>query len=267
MSHINSTVQRSPLAEVLAGAMLWRVWIRFGWHDVVARYRRSWVGPIWLVLSMLIFVIALGLVYSLLFNIPVPEYLPFVAIGIVTWTFISSIATESVQTFVEAEGYIRQINRPLSIYVYRVIWRNVIVFSNQFVAALGVALVFNRLYISYLPLALIGLALLAAQAVWITLLIGIIGARFRDLVPIVQNIVLVMFFITPIMWPPSALKHNTWIADINPLYHMIELVRSPLLGTVPPYYSYLMVIGMALIGFLLALRIYGRFRSRVVYWL
>ena len=203
--------------DFLAGAHAWRLWTKFGWHDMVARYRRSWIGPLWLILSAAIFIAALSLVYSTLFRMELSTYVPFVAVGVVIWGFISSVASESVNTFVESETYIRQVRANLFVYVLRVIWRNVLVFAHQFVVVLVVLALFATLELRMLPLAALGMFVLFLQALWITPLLGLIGTRFRDLQPIITNLLQVLFFITPVIWAPALLGSRRWIADMNPL--------------------------------------------------
>jgi ABC-type polysaccharide/polyol phosphate export permease len=261
------TLIRNTGTDFLAGARAWRLWTKFGWHDMVARYRRSWIGPLWLILSAAIFVAALSLVYSTLFRMKLSIYVPFVTVGVVTWGFISSVASEGVNTFVESETYIRQVRANLFVYVLRVIWRNVFVFAHQFIVVLVVLALFAKLELRMLPLAALGLVLLFLQAVWTTPLLGLLGTRFRDLQPIIANLLQVLFFITPIIWDPALLGSRRWIADINPLSSLIAVVREPLLGNAPTFENYAIVLATTAAGFLLAMLMYGRFRTRIVYWL
>jgi ABC-type polysaccharide/polyol phosphate export permease len=257
----------TAFADVIVGLRAWRLWSKFAWHDMVARYRRSWVGPFWLVLTTAIFVGAMSLVYSTLFHMSVREYVPFVAAGIVSWGFIAATASESVATFVEAETYIRQVRVNLFVYVFRVVWRNVLVFAHQFAVVLIVLILFGKFTLLTLPLAIFGIFLFLLQAVWVAPLLGLLGTRFRDLQPIITNLLQVMFFVTPVLWPASLLGPRQWIADINPLQSLIAILREPLLGVVPSMKDYLYVIAITAAGFVLATLIYGRFRLRVVYWL
>jgi len=254
-------------ADAIAGLRAWRLWSKFAWHDMVSRYRRSWVGPFWLVLTTAIFVGAMSLVYSTLFHMAVHEYVPFVAAGIVSWGFIAATATESVSTFVDAETYIRQVRVNLFVYVFRVVWRNVLVFAHQFAVVLIVLMLFGKFTWHTLPLAILGIFLFLLQAVWVAPLLGLLGTRFRDLQPIISNVLQVMFFVTPVLWPPSLLGARRWIADFNPLQSLIAILREPLLGSVPSIRDYMYVIVITAAGFLLATLMYGRFRLRVVYWL
>lgn len=261
------TLIRYTWTDFVAGARAWRLWTKFGWHDMVARYRRSWIGPLWLVLSAAIFIGALSLVYSTLFRMDLATYVPFVAIGVVIWGFISAVASEGVNAFVESETYIRQVRVNLFVYVLRVIWRSVLVFAHQFAVVLVVLALFAKLELRMLPLAALGIFLLFLQAVWVTPLLGLLGTRFRDLQPIITNLLQVLFFVTPVIWFPSLLGSRRWIADLNPLDSLIAVVREPLLGNVPTAANYAIVLATTGAGFLLAMLIYGRFRARVVYWL
>lgn len=258
---------KDSLADMRSGFLAWRLWGKFAWHDLLARYRYSWLGPFWLALSAAVFIATLSLVYSTLFRQPIRDYVPFVALGIACWSFISSVASESVSTFVESESYIRQVRASLFIYVLRVMWRNILVFMHQFAVAFLVVVVAGKLTLALLPLAALGVLLLFLQALWVIPLLGLIGTRFRDLQPITTNILQVLVFITPVIWFPSALGSRQWIADINPLTSLIAVVRDPLLGEIPSLNAYAFVGVITMLGFVAATLVYGRYRTRVVYWL
>ena len=258
---------RTGFNDLLEAFRCWQLWSKFANDDLRGRFRRSWVGPLWLVLTTIIFVGALSLVYSTLFKADIRTYMPFVAIGVVVWWFISAVASESVMTFVEAESFIRQVRLNLFVYVLRVVWRNALVFAHHFVVALATVFVLAFPDVRLLPLAAIGVLLLLLQGLWLAPLLGLIGTRFRDLHPIISSLLQVMFFVTPVLWSPSLLGDRRWIADFNPLHSLIAVVREPLLGDVPGFATYATVLAMTVMGFLLAMLAYGRFKARVVYWL
>jgi lipopolysaccharide transport system permease protein len=265
----------SPAAEILTASAhdliealrLWRLWSNFGWHDLLFRYRRSWLGPVWIVLSASVLMASLSLVYGVLFQAKVRDYLPFVALGIAVWNFIAAICTEGVTTFVEAETYIRQMRVNIFVYVLRVVWRNVLIFCHQFIVALAVLVACGKLEIRFLPIAFVGLVLLMIQAIWVTTLLAIAGARFRDLQPIILNVLQVLFFVTPVIWMPAWLGSWRWVSDFNPIQSLIAVVREPLLGEFPRVFDYASSLGLTILGGALAMAVYGRLRHRVVYWL
>jgi lipopolysaccharide transport system permease protein len=253
--------------DFIVGLRAWRVWSKFAWHDTVTRYRRSWLGPFWIMLSSALFIAGLSLVYGTLFRMALADYVPFVAIGVLCWSSISTTVIEGVSAFVESEVYIRQVRASLFVYVFRVMWRNGIVFMHQFVVVLVVLLLFGKISAAMVPLAICGLLLFFLQAVWVVPLLAIAGTRFRDLLPILTNVLQILFFVTPVIWLPSLLGERRWIADYNPLHSLIEVVRQPLLGHAPALSQDGVVLAGTVFGCLGAAAAYGRFRERIVYWL
>ena len=115
-------------------------------------------------------------------------------------------------------------------------------------------------------LAVPGLALLLLNGIWAALLLGVISARFRDVPPIVASIVRILFFVTPIIWMPGLMPERALVLDFNPFFHMVEVVRAPLLGTLPGLVSWLAVLGITLGGWIVAFEFFRRYRWRIAYW-
>ena len=116
-------------------------------------------------------------------------------------------------------------------------------------------------------LLLPGLALIIANALWVCLLFGMVCARFRDVPQIVTSLLRITFFLTPIIWKPEQLGKRIGILDMNPFFHMIELVRAPLLGQTPTAFTWTVGLAMAVGGWLVTFLFLRRFRSRISYWL
>ena len=254
------------LRDVVEGAGAFRLWGLLGWQDVRQRYRRSTLGPFWLTISMGALVGGLGVLYAGLFKMDVADYLPFVAAGLIVWGLVSGLITEGCSVFIDAEGTIKQVNLPLSIYVYRVVWRGIIIFAHNIIIYVAAAVFFsiNPSWIGFL--ALPGLLLLCLNGVWMGLLLGLMSARFRDVPQIVASVVQVTFFLTPIIWKPELLPGRAFMLDFNPFFHFVELVRAPALGQTPGLVSWLAVLGITLGGWLVTLLMYRRYRWRIAYW-
>ena len=238
-----------------------------GWQEIRQRYRRSVLGPFWLTLSTAAMVFAMGPLYGKLLNQPLSGYFAYLAISLITWFFISSIINESCSVFISAESFIKQIKMPLSIYVLRCVWRNLIMFGHNLIVALVVMLFYPPETIRYLPLFLLGVMIIALNGVWLGLVLGLICARFRDVPPIVASLTQILFFLTPIMWRPEMLGASRLAADLNPFFHFIEIVRAPLLGYPPTSVNVAWVLSITLLGFAVMLALFTRYRARIAYWL
>ena len=107
------------------------LWGRLGWQDVRRRYRRTAIGPWWITISTGLTVGLLATLHGGLFRLPVEGHLPHVAAGLVVWVLLSGLVTEGCAGFVQARGIVLHINLPLSLHVYRMVWRNLLASSHN----------------------------------------------------------------------------------------------------------------------------------------
>lgn len=257
----------SAWRDLFQGACMAYLWGRLGWADIRQRYRRSKIGPFWLTISMAVMVVSLGVLYAGLFRLKIANYLPFIALGLIVWTLISGVIIEGCMSFVAGEGIIKQVRLPLSIHVYRMVWRNFIIFCHNIVI-FGLVAIFFAIWPGWVALlAIPGLAIISFNGVWAGLLLGLVSARFRDVPQIVTSIVQLAFFLTPILWKPELLPNRVIVVDLNPFFHLVELVRAPLMGQLPEISSWLAALVITLLGWIVTFVMYARYRWRIPYWL
>jgi len=260
----------SAFDDLVQGAQEWRLWGRLGWLDIKRRYRRTLVGPFWSALALFIFVMVLGSVGSGLWSQQSADYLPFLVAGMVVWVMLSNTIIEGGTVFVSGGGLIRQKNFPYSILVYALVWRNLIVFLHNLIVYVVIMLIYMPHSLTpKLLLAIPALLLLMINGVWIVLILGVLTARFRDIQQIVQTIVQVSMFVTPLFWPPDKLTglRRLVFVVLNPLYHMLSIARDPLLDRTPSLSSYGAVLIITGVGWTAGFLVYRRFRRRIAYWL
>jgi ABC-2 type transport system permease protein/lipopolysaccharide transport system permease protein len=260
--------RRLAMADLKEGLLHWQLWFTIGWMDVRQRYRRSTIGPFWITLSLGIFVLGLGIVYGALFRQDLKTYLPYLATGMIVWSMIATLISEGCQTFIAAEGAIKQVPVPISTHVYRLVWRNLIIFAHNFVIYILLAAVFRIPVGLASLLAIPGLLLVGINGVGFGLILGTLSSRFRDIPLIITNLVQLVFFTTPILWRADTLPPDRiWVALANPFYFMIEIVREPLLGNLPNPNYWLVTVLITLANLAVGAALFGRFRSRLAYWL
>jgi lipopolysaccharide transport system permease protein len=243
--------------------------LTFGWHDVTQRYRRSRVGAFWLTINMGVLIGTIGLVFGTLFRTPMNEFLPYVTIGLVIWGFLQTTINEGCEGFVASEGIILQVRMPLFTHLLRVLYRNLGILGHNVLILPIVFLTFLRPVGWSALLAIPGLALLVLNAAWIILVLAVVCARFRDMTQVMQNVMQVFFYFTPIIWNAETLpaRVGSTLVLVNPLFHLLTVVRAPLLGATVGLESWAVAVGMAVVGWAFALPFYGRYRQRVPYWL
>lgn len=255
-------------SDIVRGVSNWRVWGQAGWQEIKRRYRRTALGPFWVTLSLGIFATAMGLIWAPLFNADVKTYLPFVTVGMVSWVYVTSTISEGCGTYTGAEGLIKQLNFPYMLLNCTVVWRNMIVFFHNLIIVVAVVVLLSVPVNLSTLLVVPGVLLVAINGMWITMLLGMLSARFRDIPPLVGNLIQVMMFVTPVFWFANQLgPGRQHIVTFNFLFHVVDIVRSPLLGQAPAALSYAVAIGGAVVGWTVTVMIYARFRRRIAYWL
>ncbi|MDB5468219.1 MAG: ATP-transporter permease [Phenylobacterium sp.] len=237
------------------------------WHDVVSRYRGSILGPFWITLSMGLMVLGIGFVYANLFGITLRDFLPLVALGIVFFGTISGIITEGCETFVHAAGMLSQTSLPMFTFIWRTVLRNLINLGHHMVIVVAVLIYYGYWRHANVPVAVLGLVFLVANSAWISMLVAIASARFRDIPQIVISVMQFAIFVTPVFWPAGRLGGHRAVLDFNPFYHMLEAVRAPLMGGHVAEHTYLALAIMAALGWAVTFSVFAVTRRRIVHYL
>jgi ABC-2 type transport system permease protein len=250
------------------------LWGHLGWQDIKQRYRRSVLGPVWISISMAVTGVALGILYAGLFGNSLSKQLPYILVGFIIWAFIAGCINEGSEVFVANEGLIKHLPSPISVHVYRLVWRQTLFFLHNLVVYAIMLVVFPQpLHWTDLT-AIPAFLLLMVNGAWVAMLFGIITTRFRDLMPITQSIVQLMFFLTPIVWfyedlsgsANHAIAERARLAELNPFLHFLEILRRPMLGEPQVLRYWVVVLVITVVGWAATLFVMRNYRSRVSYW-
>ena len=236
-------------------------------HDVGSRYRGSILGPFWITLSMGLMVLGIGVLYASLFDLPLNEFLPYVALGIVFFGVLTGTIDEGCETFVLASGMLSQTSLPMFTFVWRTVFRNLINLSHHLVIVVGMLIFYGTWRESDPLLAVAGILLMLVNAGWMSMLAGIASARFRDIPPVVQSVMQFAMFMTPVFWLPDRFGKHQAFLDWNPFYHLLQAVRAPLLGEAVPPLTYTVLVVMIVLGWAITFGIFARTRRRIVHYL
>ncbi|WP_374573224.1 ABC transporter permease [Phenylobacterium sp.] len=237
------------------------------WADVVARYRGSILGPFWITLSMGLMVGGIGLLYAQLFKIPLNDYIPYVALGIVLFGTVTTTINEGCATFTGAANVLSQTSLPMFTFVWRTVMRNLINLGHHLVIIVAVLIWYGYWRKLNLPLAVAGMVLVLANLSWIAMLMGIASARFRDVPQLVMSVTQFAMFMTPVFWKTDAFPQRHAFLAFNPFYHILQAVRGPLLGESVDSLTWAVLVLMALIGWAVTFTVFSLTRRRIVHYL
>ncbi|TGS71791.1 ABC transporter permease [Mesorhizobium sp. M3A.F.Ca.ET.174.01.1.1] len=271
MRHSYSSVDKSRLLrDVIRSVLLYRVWFFIGVQDIKRRYRRSFIGPLWILLNLGVYVGAIGFVYGVMFGQDLKAFLPYLMLGFVTWGLISSSIVDAGTVFISAEGYIKQFSYPKQIYILRALVSNSMNFVMGLIAVAIVQIFLGTFAFGGWLTAIPGIVLLYLALLGHTTVFSYLGTAIRDLPHALASVLQVVFYLTPIVVPASVLKSHglELVYLVNPIYHLIEVIRQPILtATLAPMSTYGFILGYVLIVYCIAWYVASRLDKRVVFLL
>lgn len=260
---------RFAITDILEGLITkMPLWVYLGMVDTRRRYKRTVIGPFWTTLSLGLFIGCMGILLSTAWNSPVKDFLPYFCSGYICWMLLQSVIAEGCTTFTAPGTYVLQISLPYTIYGCLLVWRNIIVLFHHLVIMALVMLYcqmpLNANYLLFIP----GLLLVFLTSVWVSMLLGMACARFRDIQQVVTSILQLAMFITPVMWKPEQLGiRGILAAKFNPLYHFISIIRLPMIGDAPSVQNWIWSLSVFAIGALITAWIFAKNYKKIVFWL
>jgi ABC-type polysaccharide/polyol phosphate export permease len=256
---------RAPSRGYISVRNLWKS-LQWAWLDTICQYRRSRIGPLWETINLMVTLVGLTVVSSAIFGASVWDIVAYVGLGIIIWSAISSLMNDGSGTFVRNAGYVMSSTLPIDLYVGRSIFRTMITFAHHTIIYF-IGVVFGVVTIGWTSLlAIPGIVLLFANGFWVVTVLGYICTRFRDVDLFVRNIMQLAFFVTPVFWSYQRIAPNRrFLVEYNPFFYFIDIVRTPLLGEVPPAWHYAVVLGVTVCGYALAYYVHRRMRGLLAF--
>jgi lipopolysaccharide transport system permease protein len=248
---------------------IFRLSFVLGWEDVRGMYRRTILGQFWITLSMLVMAGAIAIVFGLLFKTPIDTYLPYLVTGLVFWGLITGTITEGANAFNLSAPYIQQHAAPKIIYYMRSLWKGIITLAHNVGVIPVVWIFFPQSYswnmLLFIPGLIIGYVAVASFG----LVLAFLATRFRDIPQIINSALLVLFYVTPVIWDTARLNNGTveLIVSLNPLASVLQIMRLPLLNVMPSALEWIIALAWTLVFVTIALFTYRKFRSQVAYWI
>jgi len=260
-------MKNSAIKDFVSSTEKFSVLCYLSWYKTVSKYQRTVLGPLWLVLSTAITIVGMGLVWSLLFRMDVKTFFPYLSSGMVIWGLIVGVVTGAPSMFPVNAAMMKSTANPKFMYVYLFSLEQFILFFHSLLIYIAIAIFFQVEISIYTLIFPFSVVLFFLNALGISIILGIIGARFRDIAPIITSLMTLAFFVTPVMWSPDQLGARGRYMNFNPLTSYIIFMRNPLMGKSIPFINIAIVLLSTLVILTLAYYTFKKYRSQVVYWL
>lgn len=258
----------AALHDLVRAARRWRLWSAFAVEDMRATYRRSLLGVAWVSLSFAVFVAVKVLIFgSMTGRASSAYYSVYLMLGFFSWQFMAASVGGGTGVFTRAENWIKNDPIELPVFAFELVLRKVFDLSLT-----GLVVILGLIYFQLTPspywlLIIPALAVYFLNAVWVSLFLGTVCARYRDIEHLVSTIMRFMFFLTPIFWLPEQLPERAMdILYWNPFAHFLWILRTPILDQDPATDSWIYVGVLTIIGWGLAITALAVARRRLAFW-
>jgi ABC-type polysaccharide/polyol phosphate export permease len=220
-------------------------------RDILTRYKRSVLGIAWTMLNPLGTMLVLTIAFSRVFQ--TRGYAVFVLTGLLSWTFFAQTTNAITLHIVWGGSLFKRIYVPRTTFALAAIGTGLVNVVVSLVPLLIVMLA-TRVPLSpailFLPVPILFLAMFSLG---VGLLISTVAVYFADVAEMYQIVLTAWMYITPVIYPASYLpeQYRTWIAILNPMYHLVQIFRTPVYEGRLPTLPELLVSGGLSIGALL----------------
>jgi lipopolysaccharide transport system permease protein len=255
-------------------ARIWHArffWTHLAMSDLRSRWRRSYFGMLWSMIQPLGMTLLLSLVFSKIFHNDISVYAPYILSGMLIWDFIIASSSGGSLAFVQSDAYIKQCSHPLAIYTLRIVLSNLVIFLMASIVLIIWVLVVMPQNCNISWIAALSIFPAVVFISWpLGTILAYFGARFRDIPHLLGIIFQAVWFISPVYFEAKTFKNSELhgLVDYNPVYHLLELVRAPLLnGKFPTAQNYMYVIYTAIFLIILACLIGYKQEKKVIFYL
>ncbi|QOZ68997.1 glycosyltransferase [Bradyrhizobium arachidis] len=227
-----------------------RIAAALAWSDMRHRYVRSLLGPFWMSLQMAIVVAVLGSVIGQMSNAGVVSRLPMLALSMTAWTFLNSVVLDATTALQNSASMIRDRALPPIIFLLQCTFRHALFALHNACVPLVLWLILSPHDLSHALAALPGLLVFVACTFALSLVLGAMATRYRDLKPIIESTLMLAFLASPVIWSSDIINHRSTVMRLNPLTHLFAVWREPLAGghVDPVSIAYVLVALALLIG-------------------
>jgi ABC-type polysaccharide/polyol phosphate export permease len=220
-------------------------------RDILTRYKRSFLGVAWTMLSPLGMMLVLSFVFSNIFG-TTRAFPAYILCGLMAWNFFSQGTIGAMTSLVWGGGLLQRIYLPRASFGLSAIGSGIINLILSFVPLIVVMLATGtpiRITAAFVPISLL---LLACFTLGLGLAISTLAVYFPDVAEMYQIILLAWMYLTPIIYPETVIPDKyQFILRLNPMYYLVKLWRLPLYDGRWPTWGEIWPAGAIAIGMLL----------------
>ena len=239
-------------------------------RDLKVRYRRSLLGFIWTMLQPLLTMGVLVIVFSSIFRFDIPNYPVYALAGILFYNFFQQSIVSSMNSLKSVAYILQKLPVPMAVFPIATVISGLVNLFFAMVPMFGLLIVTDHKMgwsLLFLPISILIVAVFTLGA---GLLLAPLAVFFTDVVELVNVILTLLFYMTPVIYPIAIVYGHKFYPFIfyNPTRSILEVFRDPIyFSKIPPIthlsLSIVLAIGMLIVG----AWAFKRFSSRIPFYL
>jgi lipopolysaccharide transport system permease protein len=264
----NYSMTRRGLDDLVRGLVSWRIWHLMGIGTIRRRYSRSRIGQFWTTLSMGIMITVLGLIWSTLWRMSMSDIFPYIAVSLVLWGFLSGTINDASSALIGSSTYFLNQGMSFSTPIFAAVYGQFIILLHNMIIVVLVLVIFPQSFSLEIFMFIPGFLLTLITIVWVSCIIAILCARYRDVIQLISSILTTAFYISPVIFKADFIPPEyRWINFVNPFAIFLSITRDPLFGREIPWEYWAIAVATTVIGTIVTLPFIGRFGKRVIFWI
>ena len=228
--------------------------------EIRGKYKGSVLGVLWSFLNPLLMVAVYAIVFPYLMRSTQEHYLIFLITGIIPWIFFTTVVTSGCNCVWINGGIIKKVYFPREILPLSVVLSALVNFLISCIIIL-IFVIFGGIGVSVQILWLPVIAIIqSALSLGLLFILSAINVYVRDIEYIVQFIMNLLFYATPIVYNITMIPERfRWILYLNPMAHFLDAYRAIFYSKTMPDLKSLGIIGI--ISFLVLIIGYKIFKK------
>lgn len=238
-------------------------------RDIKVRYKRSFLGFLWVMLNPLFMMLILSMVFSSMFKVSTKNYTVYLLSGLILWNFFAQSTSTSMMSFIGNGNLIKKTYFPRVIFPLSVVISAMINFAFSLVPLCLIFFITRTTVSSNIYLLPVILLIVGMFSFGISLILSTSIVFFHDILYIYEVLLLAWMYVTPIFYPETIIPaHFSAYFHMNPFYYFMNVFRSVLYeetASLPEqlFYSFLFSAAALAVGWLF----YRRYKDRLIYYL
>ena len=236
-------------------------------RDFKKKYKRSYLGVLWSMLSPLFTLLILNFIFGTMFGRDHEYYMIYLFSGWLIFHYYNEATTGAMNSLVSNANIFSKVKVPKYMFLFsRVASTSVNYFLTlivyfAFVIAYDLPITWKFITLVY-PIACMFLFILG-----IGLILSALFVFFKDIKYLYSVFTTALMYATPIFYTADRLGDKAWIFYFNPLYYYATYFRSIVIdGIIPELWFHGVMLGVSLLFFSIGCWMYKRYNYKFLYY-